>query len=122
MHESSTMRLIGMAAGCVLCAAIGAGCGDDSGKPSKLTAPPGNSLPPAAESAWFRDTTAASGIDVTYTSGEAANRYTLLESLGGGVGLIDFDRDGWLDVILPGGGSFDAEGSAIHGRPTRDRP
>ncbi|MCI0361625.1 MAG: CRTAC1 family protein [Planctomycetaceae bacterium] len=67
---------------------------------------------------WFRDVTAGCGLDFTYTSGEEANRYTLLESLGGGVGLIDYDRDGWFDLVLPGGGGFDSEGSRIHGRPT----
>jgi hypothetical protein len=31
---------------------------------------------------------------------------SILESLGGGVGLIDFDGDGLLDVFLPGGGGY----------------
>ena len=30
----------------------------------------------------------------------------ILESLGGGAGLIDFDGDGLLDLFLPGGGDF----------------
>jgi hypothetical protein len=58
-------------------------------------------------------------VDFTYENGESADRYTLLESLGGGVGLIDYDRDGWLDIVLPGGGGFDPQGSAIHGKATR---
>ena len=71
-----------------------------------------------AESPWFDDVTSNSGLDFTYQNGAEANRYTLLESLGGGVGLIDYDRDGWLDIVLPGGGGFDREGKQIHGRPT----
>jgi hypothetical protein len=31
---------------------------------------------------------------------------SILESLGGGVGLIDFDGDGLLDVFVPGGGAY----------------
>src|SRR5262245_61224159 len=55
----------------------------------------------------FEDVTAASGIDFTYRNGEdTANHLSILESLGGGVGLIDYDGDGLLDVFLPGGGAF----------------
>src|SRR5262245_56036184 len=55
----------------------------------------------------FEDVTAASGIDFTYRNGEdTADHLSILESLGGGVGLIDYDGDGLLDVFLPGGGGF----------------
>jgi hypothetical protein len=57
--------------------------------------------------ALFEDITAASGVRFTYRNGEdTANHLSILESLGGGVGLIDFDGDGLLDVFLPGGGGF----------------
>jgi len=55
----------------------------------------------------FEDITAASGIRFTYRNGEdTADHMSILESLGGGAGLIDFDGDGLLDVFLPGGGGF----------------
>ena len=55
----------------------------------------------------FDDITAASGIAFTYRNGEdTANHLSILESLGGGVGLIDFDGDGLLDIFLTGGGAF----------------
>ncbi|MEX2173474.1 MAG: CRTAC1 family protein [Pirellulaceae bacterium] len=72
-----------------------------------------------APAAWFEDATPKSGVSFTYRNGEEADRYTLLESLGGGVGLIDYDRDGRLDIVLPGGGTFDRTGDGIHGLPTR---
>lgn len=46
------------------------------------------------------------GLDFVYRNGEDQNQSTILESLGGGVGVIDFDLDGWPDLFFPGGGTF----------------
>src|SRR5262245_26127393 len=54
--------------------------------------------------ALFQDMTAGSGVDFTCRNGEEADHLTLLESLGGGVALLDFDGDGLLDIFLVGGG------------------
>lgn len=75
---------------------------------------------PAADTAWFRDVTADVGIDFTYRNGQEANHYAILESLGGGVALIDYDGDGLLDVFLPGGGTFAGpDRKRIEGLPCR---
>ena len=69
---------------------------------------------------WFRDVTAASGIDFTYRNGEEAQQYTLLETLGGGVALIDYDGDGLLDIFVTGGGYFDGPAKTqIKGHPCK---
>src|SRR5262245_37139780 len=73
-------------------------------KPSQ---PPAATVIPSAQTdatSSFDDVTADSGIDFTYRNGEEANRYTILESLGGGVALLDYDGDGLLDVFVTGGG------------------
>lgn len=58
----------------------------------------------------FEDVTARSGLNFSYRNGEeTANHYAILESLGGGVGLIDFDGDGLLDVFVVGGGQYAGE-------------
>ncbi len=62
----------------------------------------------------FRDITAASGINFAYHNGAEAGHLSILESLGGGVALLDLDGDGRLDIFLVGGGSF--EGKEIRGR------
>jgi hypothetical protein len=78
---------------------------------------------PSAASAgppYFTDMTAGSGIAFTYRNGEEADHYAILESVGGGVGLIDFDRDGLLDIFLPGGGTFTGpDRRTIRGHPNR---
>jgi hypothetical protein len=69
---------------------------------------------------WFRDVTADSGIHFVCRNGEEADQLTILESLGSGVGLIDYDGDGLLDIFLVGGGSFDGpDKKTIRGAPCK---
>ena len=44
------------------------------------------------------DTTAKSGVQFTHTS--APEKKYIVESMSGGVLLVDYDRDGWLDIYL----------------------
>src|SRR5262249_55288321 len=62
---------------------------------------------PVPEPALFEDVTAKCGIKFSYRNGEEAGHYTPLESVGGGVALIDYDGDGLLDIFVTGGGHFD---------------
>jgi hypothetical protein len=83
-----------------------AGCGSPAAPtpPAPVAAPDEGELngPPL-----FENVTAASGIAFTARTGETdANHLSILESLGTGVGLIDYDGDGLLDVYLPGGGGY----------------
>jgi enediyne biosynthesis protein E4 len=50
------------------------------------------------------------GISFIYRNGDEAEQYSILESLGGGVALVDYDQDGDLDLFFPGGGSFGTDG------------
>lgn len=74
---------------------------------------PAMTIPKASDDAeipdgppWFNDQTTFAGIDFQHKNGEEADLYTLLESVGGGVGMIDYDNDGLLDLFFPGGGYF----------------
>jgi len=50
----------------------------------------------------FVERAADLGIAATYRNGGESDHCTMLESLGGGVGWFDFDRDGWLDLVATG--------------------
>lgn len=54
----------------------------------------------------FTDRTAESGVEFRYDNGQAAGHHAILESLGGGLGLFDYDGDGRCDLFCPGGGKY----------------
>jgi hypothetical protein len=52
--------------------------------------------------------------------GHPIGHLAILESLGGGAGLIDYDGDGLYDIFLPGGGTYVGENRrTIVGRPCK---
>jgi enediyne biosynthesis protein E4 len=56
----------------------------------------------------FTDITTASGLSrALNVSGSRENKRFLLEEMGCGVALFDYDNDGWLDIFLVNGSSFD---------------
>ena len=59
--------------------------------------------------------TQGSGFEWMYRNGQEAGNCAILESLGGGVACVDYDRDGRDDVCITGGGDFPAA-SQIAGR------
>ncbi|MEZ6136010.1 MAG: CRTAC1 family protein [Pirellulaceae bacterium] len=54
----------------------------------------------------LRDTTAPAGLDWVHVSGMAGEKL-LPETMGGGVAVFDYDRDGDLDLLFVGGKSWD---------------
>jgi hypothetical protein len=69
---------------------------------------------------YFEEVTTGSGIDFTHRNGEEAGLAVILESLGGGVALLDYDADGLLDIFFTGGGYFDGpDKKTIRGHPCK---
>jgi hypothetical protein len=95
----------------------GPGRGTDT---SPADPPPREPAVTVSGNPWFRDMTEASGVRFVSRNGEEADNFTILESLGGGVALIDYDGDGLLDLFFPGGGYFDGPNrKQIKGAPCK---
>ena len=62
--------------------------------------------PATTQQVLFKDITTALGLVQRYENGEAANEGAILETIGGGVAVLDFDRDGFEDLFFPGGGKL----------------
>jgi hypothetical protein len=56
----------------------------------------------------FEECAGQLGINHVYRDGAEREFYTIVESLGGGLGILDFNGDGHIDVFAPGGGDFDS--------------
>ena len=66
----------------------------------------------------FTDITTAAGLShALNVSGSPDNKQFLLEEMGCGVALFDYDNDGWLDIFLVNGSSFDEQARAIADPP-----
>ena len=65
----------------------------------------------ASLSAQFQDVAKQHGIDFKLVSGSPKKPY-ILESMAGGVGFLDFDNDGWIDIYLVNGSTLAAEKNA----------
>src|SRR5262249_42201737 len=68
----------------------------------------------SAPSFQFTDVTALSGIHFEHTV--SPEKKYLYESIAGGVLLLDYDRDGWLDIYFTNSPSVDM---ALHGKKAK---
>ena len=56
----------------------------------------------------FQDTAAAAGLTSWHHKAGTPEKQLILEAKGPGVCLLDFDNDGWLDIYLVNGSTYDA--------------
>lgn len=69
---------------------------------------------------WFEEVAKGSGVDHVYRAGFESSLYTLLETVGGGVAMVDYDQDGDIDLFFSGGGVIEKGTPVItKGLPSR---
>lgn len=61
----------------------------------------------------FDDVTAAAGIQFHLTCGSASKEY-IMDSLCGGVAVLDYDGDGWMDLFFLNGSTLDGLSTGKH--------
>jgi hypothetical protein len=71
----------------------------------------------------FEDIARAAGIDFIHINGEKNVKNYIFEAKGGGVGLFDYDNDGWLDIWVVQGSTVERfrRGDNLHGALFRNR-
>jgi hypothetical protein len=65
---------------------------------------------------WFENVAGSAGIQFAYRDGSESGFYQLLESVGGGAALVDYDGDGDVDLFITGGGRLEGPPIQCHGR------
>jgi len=63
----------------------------------------------------FTDVAASAGLDFQHINGDPTVKDYIFETKGGGIGFLDYDNDGWLDIII-------AQGSARERLAKNDSP
>ena len=63
--------------------------------------------------AWFVDVARQAGLTMLNVNGEPETKPYIIETTGSGVAVLDFDRDGWQDILLLNGQTLPGESSAV---------
>ncbi|MCG6158247.1 FG-GAP repeat domain-containing protein [Rubinisphaera margarita] len=104
-----------MLRGCLLVLAL-AGCSGNESNPVETADEP-TPGPVRPSPIQFTQSAALADADVRYQNSVETGHDSILESLGGGVGICDFDLDGHLDLCFPGGGVL--KDRTVSGLPSR---
>ncbi len=119
MNSSDTSCFFRAAAGLLISVPLlfAAGCGNAAAPVAQLAADAGTkaTIPTTPDEREvvtrirFRARAPHDGEPFIHRNGEEAGNAAILEVVGGGVGAVDYDGDGTLDLFFPGGGRFGGE-------------
>ena len=111
---------LGLLLACATAAAVtltGMGCGGKCIGPPEDEVDTGDDFVLPRGPQLFEEVRKQTGINWGYKNGEDKGHLAIIESLGGGVGLLDFDGDGLLDLLVLGGGDFAKTDKDLGPRP-----
>jgi hypothetical protein len=63
--------------------------------------------------AWFVNQAAPAGLTMQNVNGEPDTKQYIIETTGSGVAVLDYDHDGWQDILLLNGRTLDGEKSPV---------
>ncbi|MEO8494434.1 MAG: hypothetical protein ABI614_05160, partial [Planctomycetota bacterium] len=66
---------------------------------------------------WFEEVAGPLGVQFTYRNGRDTGHDWVVETIGGGVAMIDYDQDDDLDLFFAGGGKVDGDPPRVSGLP-----
>lgn len=91
----------------LLSLAVSNGCRPPSSAANPAPTNAASPIPQSIGPAWFEESAKSSGIQFRHASGHQS-RHWMPEVETGGVGLLDYDGDGWLDIFFVSGGSLNS--------------
>src|SRR6516162_6478698 len=91
---------------CAFCLIVCWAMGCSRSQPAARVETRPTDAPPPKPQPWFEEVAAKSGVTFWHSSGHTTRLY-MPEIKSGGVGLLDYDRDGLLDILCVNGGSLD---------------
>src|SRR6266516_5068370 len=64
----------------------------------------------------FLDSGRAAGLRYVVVSGDKQEKRFLIESVGGGLAVLDYNNDGWMDLYVAGGGTIETSRAGDGGK------
>ena len=108
---STTKRIVILSSLALLASAIACFAQTQDTKPERLPVHPYPASKSYAGPAWFVNVAPQAGLNMLNVNGDAAAKKYIIETTGSGVAIIDYNHDGWPDILLLNGRTLDGEPS-----------
>ncbi|MGC2547251.1 MAG: FG-GAP-like repeat-containing protein, partial [Silvibacterium sp.] len=108
---NTTKRIVILSGLALLASAIACFAQTRDTKPERLAVHPYSASKSYPGPAWFVNVAPQAGLNMLNVNGDAAAKKYIIETTGSGVAIIDYNRDGWPDILLLNGRTLDGEPS-----------